>query len=154
MMAKQSLKYTPLGPFMTMSGAVTVDRGNNARAVQTLITAGETMKAYKTSLYMFPEGTRTSQEEPDMLPLKKGGFHLALQAGLPIIPIVAENYWRLYHKGLFASGTIKVRGMSTLSADGSWRPFRIHFPIVDFYSSTSSDFHRWNDSCGYSCVGD
>lgn len=118
MMAKQSLKYTPLGPFMTMSGAVSVDRGNNARAVQTLITAGETMKAYKTSLYMFPEGTRTSGEEPDMLPLKKGGFHLALQAELPIIPIVAENYWRLYHKGLFASGTIKVRVLPPISTAG------------------------------------
>lgn len=109
-MAKQSLQYTPLGPFMTMSGAIFVNRGNNARAVRSLSDAGELMKRLKISLMMFPEGTRTSSEVPDMRPLKKGGFHLAIQAGIPIIPVVTENYWRLYHKGVFDEGTIKTRG--------------------------------------------
>lgn len=68
------------------------------------------MKSLKISLWMFPEGTRTSSEVSDMLPLKKGGFHLAIQAGIPIIPIVTENYWRLYRKDVFDEGTIKVRG--------------------------------------------
>jgi lysophosphatidate acyltransferase len=109
-MAKKSLQYTPLGPFMTMSGAIFVDRGNNAHAVRSLGAAGELMKKLQISLTMFPEGTRTSSEVPDMLPLKKGGFHLAIQAGIPIIPVVTENYWRLFHKGVFDEGTIKIRG--------------------------------------------
>jgi 1-acyl-sn-glycerol-3-phosphate acyltransferase len=112
-MAKKSLQYTPLGPFMTMSGAIFVDRGNNARAVQSLAAAGELMKRLRVSLWMFPEGTRSSSENPEMLPLKKGGFHLAIQAGIPIIPIVTENYWRLYRKGVFDEGSIKVRGMQS-----------------------------------------
>lgn len=111
-MAKQSLQYTPLGPFMTMSGAIFVDRGNNARAIRSLEAAGETMKDHKVSLWMFPEGTRHSSEVPDMLPLKKGGFHLAIQAGIPIIPIVTENYWRMYRQGVFDTGKLKVRGTS------------------------------------------
>lgn len=109
-MAKKSLQFTPLGPFMTMSGAIFVDRGNNARAVQSLAAAGELMKRLRVSLWMFPEGTRSSSENPEMLPLKKGGFHLAIQAGIPIIPIVTENYWRLYRKGVFDEGSFKVRG--------------------------------------------
>jgi len=117
-MAKQSLRYTPLGPFMSLAGTIFVDRGNNDRAVQSLVKAGELMRSFRLSLWMFPEGTRTSAEVPDMLPLKKGGFHMALQAGVPIIPIVAENYWRLYHKGLFASGTIKVRVLPAISTTG------------------------------------
>ncbi|KAI6130281.1 hypothetical protein EDD16DRAFT_1689656 [Pisolithus croceorrhizus] len=81
-MAKRELQWTPLGPWMFMSGAV---------------------------LMMYPEGTRHCQEEPSLLPFKKGAFHLAVQAGIPIIPVVCENYWRLYHKGVFGTGTIKLR---------------------------------------------
>ncbi|KAG6836190.1 hypothetical protein H0H93_010496 [Arthromyces matolae] len=117
-MSKKSLQYTPLGPFMTMSGAIFVDRGNNKRAIQSLSDAGDLMRTKRISLWMFPEGTRTSSEVPDMRPLKKGGFHMAIQSGLPIIPIVAENYWRLYHKGVFDSGVIKVRVLPPIPTAG------------------------------------
>lgn len=107
--SKKSLQFSPLGPFMLMAGAIFIDRGDNARAIQSLKAAGETMKSSKLSLWVFPEGTRHSSEEPDMLPLKKGGFHLAIQSGLPIVPIVTENYWRIYHKGIFESAVVKVK---------------------------------------------
>ena len=68
------------------------------------------MKRQGLSLWMFPEGTRTLQEEPGMKPFKKGGFHLAVQSGIPIIPVVCENYWRLYRKGVFESGVLKIKG--------------------------------------------
>lgn len=47
-----------------------------------------------------------------MLPFKKGAFHLAVQAQLPIVPIVCENYAALYsskHKR-FDGGEVTVRG--------------------------------------------
>jgi lysophosphatidate acyltransferase len=109
-MAKKSLQYTPLGPFMTLSGTIFIDRGNSARAFRSIDAAGEKMKRTKTSLWMFPEGTRHLSKEATMLPLKKGGFHLAINAGIPVTPIVCENYWHIYRKGIFESGTIKVRG--------------------------------------------
>lgn len=58
---------------------------------------------------MFPEGTRTTFETPNMLPFKKGAFHLAIQAGVPIVPVVCENYWRLYRSGVFQPGELKVK---------------------------------------------
>jgi lysophosphatidate acyltransferase len=110
-MAKKSLKYMPfLGQFMQAAGAVFVDRGNNADAVRSLKIAGEEIKTTHTSMWVFAEGTRTSQPYHDIRPFKKGAFHLAIQAGLPIVPVVTENYWNLYHKGHFNSGTFKVRG--------------------------------------------
>jgi len=110
-MAKKSIKWNPiLGLFMTLSGTVFVDRGNSAKAHRSLEAAGEGMKARRTSLFIFPEGTRHSEEVPDLLPFKKGAFHLAIKGGIPIVPVVCENYWRLYHKGLFGTGTIKVKG--------------------------------------------
>jgi len=108
-MAKKSLQFTPIGPFMSMSGTIFIDRGNNAKAIRSIDAAGNHMKSTKTSLWMFPEGTRFLSKEPDMLPLKKGGFHLSLNAGIPIIPIVVENYWHLFRPGVFESGIIKVR---------------------------------------------
>jgi lysophosphatidate acyltransferase len=109
-MAKQSLRWSPLGLFMSLGGTIFVDRSNSAAAVRSMRAAGEGMRTRCTSLIMYPEGTRTSQEVPGIIPFKKGGFHLAIQAGIPIVPVVTENYWRLYHKGVFESGTIKVRG--------------------------------------------
>lgn len=46
----------------------------------------------------------------DLLSFKKGAFHTAVNAGVPVVPVVFENYWRLYHKGVFESGVIKVKG--------------------------------------------
>jgi lysophosphatidate acyltransferase len=109
-MAKRSLQYTPLGPFMSLSGTIFIDRGNSVSAFRSIDVAGEKMKRTKTSLWMFPEGTRHLSKEATMLPLKKGGFHLAINAGIPVTPIVCENYWHIYRKGVFESGTMKVRG--------------------------------------------
>jgi lysophosphatidate acyltransferase len=112
MMAKQSLKYVPLfGQFMQAAGAVFIDRGNNAAAVRSLQAAGEEVKRCHTSIWVFPEGTRTSRPYHDLRPFKKGAFHLAIQAGLPLVPVVAENYWNLYHKGHSDFGTFRVRGV-------------------------------------------
>lgn len=108
--SKDSLKYSPLGPFMLMSGSVFINRGNNAKAVASLNAAGALIKKEKISTWIFPEGTRNLSNESNMLPLKKGGFHLAVSAGIPIIPIVVENYWHLYHQGLFNEGKIRVKG--------------------------------------------
>ena len=122
-MGKKELQYMPiLGQFMTLSGSVFVDRGNNAAAVRSLEAAGETIRTRHTSLWMFPEGTRTMRPHHDMKPFKKGAFHMAVQAEVPIVPVVCENYWRLYRKGVFDEGTLKVKGER-----------RHHLPIIRVY---------------------
>ncbi|KAG6378596.1 hypothetical protein JVT61DRAFT_12863 [Boletus reticuloceps] len=117
-MAKRELQWTPLGPWMYMSGAIFIDRGNSTQAQKSLEAAGEEMKREGISLVMFPEGTRHNEEVPTLLPFKKGAFHLAVQAGLPVIPVVCENYWRLYHKGVFGAGVIKIRVLPPIRTTG------------------------------------
>lgn len=99
-----------LGQFMTLSGAVFIDRRNHKRAFDSLAAAGETIKSRRISLWVFPEGTRTNRPQSDLLPFKKGAFHLAVQASVPITPVICQNYWHLYHKGVFLSGTLKIKG--------------------------------------------
>jgi lysophosphatidate acyltransferase len=45
-----------------------------------------------------------------MLPFKKGAFHLAVQAQVPIVPIICQNYWHLYHAGVLEPGTLRIVG--------------------------------------------
>ncbi|OWZ45843.1 lysophosphatidate acyltransferase [Cryptococcus neoformans] len=119
-MAKKELKWTPLlGQFMSLSGAVFVNRKNRHDAVKALAIAGEDMKKKGVSLWIFPEGTRSSSPEPSLLPFKKGAFHLAVQAQIPIVPIVCENYHRLFNgRTRFDSGVLKIRVLPPIPTTG------------------------------------
>lgn len=112
--AKSSLKKTPfLGWFMTLSGSVFIDRKNSKDAREAMQGAADQMSKRRQSVYMFPEGTRSYAKEPMLLPFKKGAFHLAVQAQVPIVPVVAANYSHiLYVKDfVFKSGQIPCKGM-------------------------------------------
>lgn len=111
--AKKSLKKLPfLGWFMTLSGTVFIDRKNTKDARGAMAGAAREIQQRKQSVYMFPEGTRSYAKEPELLPFKKGAFHLAVQAGVPIVPVVVANYSHvLYIKNfVFKSGKIPVKG--------------------------------------------
>ncbi|KAH6664930.1 hypothetical protein B0J14DRAFT_239406 [Halenospora varia] len=110
--AKSSLKRIPfLGWFMSLSGSVFINRANSTSARSAMEGASEEIRREKQSVYIFPEGTRSYAKEPMLLPFKKGAFHLALQAGVPIVPVVCANYSDiLYVQGrTFRSGTIPVK---------------------------------------------
>jgi lysophosphatidate acyltransferase len=111
--AKSSLKKTPvLGWFMSLSGTIFIDRKNAKDAREAMKGAADEIRAKRQSVYMFPEGTRSYAKDPTLLPFKKGAFHLAVQAGVPIVPVVVANYSHvLFVKSMrFRSGEIPVKG--------------------------------------------
>lgn len=99
---------------MTLSGAIFIDRKNSKDAREAMKGAADQMQTMKQSVYMFPEGTRSYAKEPMLLPFKKGAFHLAIQAQVPIVPVVTANYSHvLYVKDFhFTSGKIPTKGTS------------------------------------------
>ena len=116
--AKSSLKKIPfLGWFMALSGSIFIDRKNSKDAREAMKGAATEIRAKRQSVYMFPEGTRSYTKDPTLLPFKKGAFHLAVQAGVPIVPVVVANYSHvLYIKGLvFNSGKIPIKGRFHIS---------------------------------------
>ncbi|CAO1619565.1 unnamed protein product [Parajaminaea phylloscopi] len=119
-MAKQELKLAPLlGQYMLLSGAVFIDRKSRKDAVKAFDQVGTAMKKNKLSLWIFPEGTRSNLPVPDLLPFKKGAFHLAVQAQVPVVPVVCENYNRLFDgKTRFEGGTIRIKVLEPIPTQG------------------------------------
>jgi len=116
--AKSSLRNMPfLGWFMSLSGSVFIDRANSQSARSAMDGAARIMQNERQSVYMFPEGTRSYSKEPELLPFKKGAFHLAVQAGVPIVPVVVANYSDiLYIKSWrFNSGTIPIKVLQPIN---------------------------------------
>lgn len=95
--AKEELRHNPIfGPLFRAAGVVFVDRSNSAKAIQALGPAVEALKRGR-SLVIAPEGTRS--KTPTVGPFKKGAFHLAMQASVPIVPIVFRNVLDALPKG-------------------------------------------------------
>jgi lysophosphatidate acyltransferase len=78
------------------------------------------MHKNRQSVYIFPEGTRSYYDHPDLLPFKKGAFHLAVQAQVPIIPVAVANYSNVLdvRRKRFRPGTIPVRVASPIMTKG------------------------------------
>ncbi|KAK3313555.1 hypothetical protein B0H66DRAFT_482507 [Apodospora peruviana] len=119
--AKASLRKTPfLGWFMSLSDSIFIDRQNSKDARQAMSGAANEIRQKRQSVYMFPEGTRSYAKDPMLLPFKKGAFHLAVQAQVPIVPVVVPNYSHiLWIKGMvFKAGTVPCKVLDPIPTIG------------------------------------
>lgn len=106
MVAKKELFEVPVfGRAMREAGFVSVDRGNTESAIRSLAFAKAHIAA-GTHLWIAPEGTRSPTGE--LLPFKKGGFHVALDMGAPILPVTIRGTRAI----LPAHGLASRRGMT------------------------------------------
>lgn len=98
MVAKKELFRVPIwGKAMKTSGFVELDRKNRQKAIQSLKEARRFMERDGISLWIAPEGTRSKTGV--MGKLKKGGFHMALDTGLRILPITIDGTRDVLQKG-------------------------------------------------------
>ena len=106
---KRELKNLPvIGPLMGAAGVVFIDRSDRQAAIETMKPLVQAMQDEKKSLVIAPEGTRAPT--PKLGAFKKGGFHVAIQSGVPIVPVVIHNSGDISPKGdkIFRSGTVHV----------------------------------------------
>lgn len=89
MVAKSELFRVPIwAAAMRAAGFIEVRRQDRDQAIQSLNRAVETLKA-GISVWIAPEGTRSKTGR--LGPFKKGGFHLAIDAGAPILPVSIDG---------------------------------------------------------------
>ena len=69
---------------MRRGGYIALDRGDGRKALKSMDEAAAQIKG-GTSVIIFPEGTRT--RDGQLLPFKRGGFLLAVKAGVPVVPV-------------------------------------------------------------------
>ncbi len=94
--AKKELKYTPIGPIFMAAGVIFIDRTNKEKSIEALKPVIDVLKK-GTSVAIAPEGTRSYDYQ--LGKFKKGAFHLAMQAGVPIVPIVIMNAHDIMPRG-------------------------------------------------------
>lgn len=96
----EMMRIPVLGWTMWMANDIPVKRGR-AASIRDAMAACRERLAQRCSVLMFPEGTRSLTE--DLLPFKDGAFRLAIDAGVPILPLaihgtrdaIAKHDWRI-----------------------------------------------------------
>ncbi len=103
----EARKVPGFGRFMEMADVAFLDRSNSNKAIDALKPAVDRLKK-GLSLCIAPEGTRSWT--PKLGPFKKGPFHLAMQAGVPVVPVVIRNAGEIMGRNdqTMRSGTVHV----------------------------------------------
>lgn len=113
---KKSILYFPFfGLIYWLSGNIFIERGNRMKAMQSLLKTKEKILKNNTSVWLFPEGTRNYGKV--LRPFKTGAFHLARNAALPVIPVVASNYYPGFRLNRLKNGEVFIKYLPALSKE-------------------------------------
>jgi len=88
--------FPVMGTVFDVGGFVPVDRGDRDKAMASVARGAESLRA-GNSFLIFPEGTRSRTGA--LLPFKKGGFIMAIQAQAPIVPVAVRGGRDAMRKG-------------------------------------------------------
>ncbi len=118
---KRELRSVPvLGRVMELGGMVFVDRRHTTSAIEAMAPLVDAIRRDRKTVCIAPEGTRS----PDgrLGPFRKGAFHLAMQAGVPVLPVVIHNSRDVQPKHSLAMqpAVVRVEVLSPIDTS-NWR---------------------------------
>jgi len=128
---KKEIRRMPLiGKTLELAGVVFIDRSDAAGAIKAMRPLVDAMCNEGKSVVIAPEGTRTVS--PRLAPFKKGAFHLAIQAGVPMVPVVIHNAGDVAPKGefVFRPATVEVDVLPPVDTS-NWREETIEEHVAD-----------------------
>ncbi len=106
--AKQEVSHMPLlGQILRALDFAFIDRSATRSAIEAMAPAVDRLRR-GMSVVIAPEGTRSLT--PRLGRFKKGAFHIAIEAGAPVVPVVFRNTYEVMRRGslLFRPGTVDV----------------------------------------------
>jgi putative phosphoserine phosphatase / 1-acylglycerol-3-phosphate O-acyltransferase len=114
--ARRDPRFAPLGFLIDIAY---VDRADSRRAREAMAPVVEKLQS-GTSIAIAPEGTRSPT--PSVGPFKKGAFHIAMQAGVPVVPVVIRNAGEVMWRNSFwlRPGRVEVRVLPPVDTS-AWR---------------------------------
>lgn len=106
-----------LGWMMWLVGDVPVKRGFGPSAVEAMARCRKALES-RVSVMIFPEGTRSKTAE--LLPFKDGAFRLAIEAGVPILPLAVSGTSTALrkHDWRFGKSVAEVRVLPAVETEG------------------------------------
>jgi 1-acyl-sn-glycerol-3-phosphate acyltransferase len=100
---KRSLLKIPIVGFgMRLAGFIPVDRDGRSESARVSVQTANRVLASGVNISTFPEGTRSRSGR--LLPFKKGAFYLAMESGVPVIPI---SIWGSEH--MMTKGSLRIK---------------------------------------------
>jgi HAD superfamily hydrolase (TIGR01490 family) len=143
--SKIELAANPLlGPMARYMGTAFVDRADPARAIAALQPVVDKLREGR-SVIMSPEGTRTFT--PQLNPFKKGAFRTAMQAGVPVVPVVIRNAGELMWKNARTArrGTLDVAVLPPIDVS-DWTVADLPDRIAEVRALYERTLDRWPES--------
>ncbi|MAE35809.1 MAG: 1-acyl-sn-glycerol-3-phosphate acyltransferase [Oceanospirillaceae bacterium] len=119
-LGKHSLMYIPLfGVLFWLAGNIFINRGDRSKARGAMEEAAAIVRDKGCSVYMFPEGTRSNGR--GLLPFKSGAFILAIEAGLPVVPVCASSTHKNINLKRWRAGECRLVQLPAISTEGLTR---------------------------------
>lgn len=115
-LGKKSLRWLPFfGQLYWLAGNILIDRKNKSRSHMTISSSTRALTEKNTSIWVFAEGTRNRGR--NLLPFKKGAFKMAIDAGVPVIPICVSSYARHMDLHRLRSSLAEIRILPPILTD-------------------------------------
>lgn len=119
---KKEITEIPLvSQAIQFAGVIPIDRQDHAKALESMRPLLHAIRAEKRFAVVAVEGTRSVSTTPG--PFKKGAFHIAMEAGVPIIPVVIHNGIDVQPRGefIFRPATVCVEVLDPIDVS-KWKP--------------------------------
>ncbi|WP_245717054.1 HAD-IB family hydrolase [Nocardia mikamii] len=141
---KEAASIPVLGQLLAMADFAFIDRADPEQAHQALAEARQRLTS-GVSIVISPEGTRSLT--PRVGRFKKGAFHLAMQAEVPLVPIVIRNAGELMWRNAKTarSGTVEVLVHDPISTIG-WTKADLDRSVEQVRRLYSDTLAHWPDS--------
>jgi putative phosphoserine phosphatase/1-acylglycerol-3-phosphate O-acyltransferase len=136
--AARDPRFAPIGFIVDVAY---IDRSNSKQARAALEPAVRKLRD-GVSIAIAPEGTRSPTQR--LGPFKKGAFHLAMQAGVPIVPIVIRNAGDLMWRGSFVirPGTVDVAVLPPIDV-ADWTPDELVERVAEVHDAFARTLEEW-----------
>jgi 1-acyl-sn-glycerol-3-phosphate acyltransferase len=100
MIKKELFRVPILGRAMRMGSMVPVDRGNRDSGIDSVRIAKQVVREQGLNMTIYVEGKRSFDGK--LLPFKKGPFYMAMECGVPVVPVTITGTRYIMPKGRFA----------------------------------------------------
>lgn len=140
--AKAEARNTPgFGTYMKMTDFAFLDRSHTGNAIDALKPAVDRLQR-GLSVVIAPEGTRSYS--PKIGKFKKGAFHMAMQAGVPIVPVVLRNAGEIMGRNdqTMRAGTVQVAVLPAVDCK-HWKPEELDARVAEVRQSMVDTLAHW-----------